>query len=40
MTGFLLSLIMVPIYLFFLLEGTPGDRAPLAGISSAAEFAA
>ena len=38
-TGFLLSLVMVPIYLIFPFEGKPGDRAALAGISSAPEFA-
>ena len=38
-TGFLLSLVMVPIYLFFLLKESPGDRTALAGISSAPEFA-
>ena len=37
-TGFLLSLVMVPIYSFFLLKERPGDRTPLAGISAAAQF--
>ncbi len=37
-TGFMLSLVMVPIYLFFLLKETPAIERQLAGISSAAEF--